>query len=259
MWELKENVYPRAPAPEEEKGLLTQPFLFIDILQNASYVSIKTNQLIDSLSLTNKDNGYVISIKSDDAKEPINFIALNKANFITKRMLKGSSKAFSFEVCDTNSKTKIEFKKKRDSCFCCSRRKMFVTIDGKQIGYVVYISSFFYDEFYLYQNECVVDKKEFKYYIKISKYQWSYLMRNTILCNNIDLSIPIMNKDNKNVGLINKMNPNKISKLFKGWSNVDYFNLSLPKEANVNDKLVILGASLMIDNLFIEDIYSFIE
>ena len=77
MWELKENVYPRAPAPEEEKGLLTQPFLFIDILQNASYVSIKTNQLIDSLSLTNKDNGYVISIKSDDAKEPINFIALN--------------------------------------------------------------------------------------------------------------------------------------------------------------------------------------
>lgn len=259
MWELKENVYPRAPTQEEEKGLLTQSFLFIDILQNASYISIKTNQLIDSLSLTNKDNGYVISIKTDDSKEPIDYIALNKANFITKRILKGSSKAFSFEMFDTNSKSKIEFNKKSDSCLCCGRRKMFVTIEGKQIGYVAYISSFLYDEFYLYPNESVVDKKEYNYYIKISKYQWSYLMRNTILCNNVDLSIAIMNKENKNVGLINKMNPSKISKLFKGWSNVDYFNLSLPKEANVNEKLVILGATLMIDNLFIEDIYSFIE
>lgn len=259
MWELKENVSSRAPLEEEEKGLLSQPFLFVDILQSASYISIKTNKLIDSVSLSNKDNGYVISIKTDDTKEPIDYIILNKANYITKKILKGSAKSFSFELFDTNNKTKIEFNKKRDSFFCCSKNKMFVTIDGKQIGYITYKNSVLYDEFYIYPNDTIVDKKEYKYQIKISKYQWSYLMRNTILCNNIDLSISIMNKENKQVGIINKMNPNKTSKLFKGWSNVDYFNLSFPKDANVNDKLVLLGATLMIDNLFIEDVYSFDE
>lgn len=251
-----------------EKGKLIKESLttsFIDPFKNCSHISIRCNQIIDSLTLSRYNNGYVILIKEFSDKEPFEYLGINKGNFLNKRIMIGNSKSFDFELFHysnngkTFSSTSIQFLKDFDLPWNLGTKYIYYGYQGKIKGIIVIKHSWFYYDFYIYRG-CDDSQKlntKHSYKIQISKLNWNYLMRNTIFCNNLGLEFPIYNYDNIRVGEIRKENPSNLKYFFTGWKGVDSFYLNFPKIAETDDKIMLLGTTLLIDNLYIEDICDF--
>lgn len=261
-----EKLYIENEEKEKEK-LIKEPLTtsVIDLFKNCSHISIRVNQIIDSLTLNKQNNGYVILIKDFSDKEPFEYLAINQGNFITKRMMIGNSRAFDFELFQYNniemkfSSTSLEFHKDFDRLWNLGTKYLYYAYQGKLKGITEIKHSWFYYDFYIYIGNDISQKfnTKYSYKIQISKLKWNYLMRNTIFCNNLGLEIPIYNYDNIRVGEICKENPSNIMHFFNGWKNVDSFYINLPKEAETDEKILLLATTLLIDNLYIEDIYDF--
>lgn len=260
-------------AKEEDEGIkqsLDNPIqAMVNLFKDISKVSIKTDQEYLAYSTANPDttyeemeknkHDYLFQLRAIPGKEPedlFEYTALNETSFMSKHFFIGPAKGLKFSIfqkVDVNQafNTGLVFEKKIENPFSFKNTQSIVaSVDGEKFGEVSVDNGWVYDTYYIHTG-AGIDKARFA--VRINKYTWEYNFRNTILCNFKGLEFPILNEDGIVVGKIRKDNPSNPSKICQGWSNIDYFVVEYPGDATAEEKIMMMGLAVALDDLHISD------
>lgn len=267
---------------EEEEALIrlrskSSPFEnILNYFKDVYRISIKTDQsylsydssLVEDSYTKMAENMHLYSlipktIPERYIQEQLEYTAKNDSSYFSNNFFIGPSKGIKFSIYqkkDFNQviNTGLTFEKEMDSFFSLkNNNNIIVCNDGIQIGEIVINNGWIYDTYNIKSNIETNSLSKESYSIVINKYKWGYKFRNTILCNFTGLDFPILDKKNKKVGKIRKENPSNPLNICNGWEGIDYFFIDLPKEAEVGEKILLMGAAIIIDQLYINDISRF--
>lgn len=243
-----------------------------EYIKNCCGLSIKTNQhkasikTIENYSyqeLKENRHEYLIQFKeipgkeSEDLKE---YSVKNDTGFFSKYIFTGPAKGFKFSLYQRGEdgqgiNTGITFEKENDNPFAFKNSKSIIVKENKNIfGEIKVDNGWIYDTYSIYPKN---ENGAYKFAVRINKYTWEYNFRNTILCNFRGLEFPIINIDGIIVGKIRKENPSNPVLLCKGWSKINYFSVDYPGDASEEEKIMLLGLAIALDDIHIEDTKEF--